>query len=228
MQKSILVIEDDLILNQQISALLANHNYQVTSSNDGKSGLDNAINHHYDLIILDVRLPFLSGYKILEQLRVLKQTPVLILSACGAEQERIKGLSLGADDYLSKPFNFDELHLRIEAILRRTFSSAPNEHRDLITHFALKLNKRNFTAHFQEQELDITHIQFNLLWQLVENKGEPLSKAYLYQQVLKRQFSRYDRSLDMHLSRLRKKLISAGMNSETITTLHGRGYCFNG
>ncbi|MBQ4810826.1 response regulator transcription factor [Pseudoalteromonas luteoviolacea] len=221
----ILVVEDDITLNQQVCALLSNRGYQVDCIHDGEQGLSQALAVDYDLIILDIRLPTMEGYEILAQLRKVKHTPVLILSACGAEQERIKGLSLGADDYLSKPFNLDELVLRIEAILRRvhalhTQAKTPFE----ITLLDLHLNRQQQQAYFKSEPVDITAIQFKLLWQLAQNHKETLSKAFLYQSVLERQFSRYDRSLDMHLSRLRKKLVAVGLSAESISTVHGKGY----
>lgn len=223
----ILVVEDDPQLNQQVCALLENKGFEVTCVHDGEQGLTHALAYDYELIILDIRLPLLEGYDVLSQLRKCKQTPVLILSACGAEQDRIKGLSMGADDYLPKPFNIEELILRVEAILRRSQHFEQSTTHFFIEKNGLSLNKHHFEATFNNASIEMTAIQFKLLWHLVENAGQALSKPYLSQQVLERQFSRYDRSLDMHLSRLRKKLIAAGMGAESITTLHGRGYTFN-
>nr|WP_040697899.1 response regulator transcription factor [Pseudoalteromonas citrea] len=223
----ILVVEDDPQLNQQVCALLENKGFSVTCVHDGEQGLTQALAYNYQLIILDIRLPLLEGYDVLCQLRKCKQTPVLILSASGAEQDRIKGLSMGADDYLPKPFNIEELVLRVEAILRRSQQSEQTLVNFFIESNGLSLDKQQFKATFNHKAIDMTAIQFKLLWHLVENAGQALSKPYLSQQVLERQFSRYDRSLDMHLSRLRKKLIAAGMGAESITTLHGRGYTFN-
>lgn len=227
MSAAILLIEDDPQLNQQVSVLLKNKGFNVTSTHDGEQGLTHALAHDYELIILDIRLPLIEGYDVLSQLRKCKQTPVLILSACGAEQDRIKGLSMGADDYLPKPFNIEELILRVEAILRRSLQFEQNPANHQLASKGLLLDRHQFQVSFNDEHIEMTAIQFKLLWQLVENTGEALSKPYLYQQVLERQFSRYDRSLDMHLSRLRKKLIAAGMGAESITTLHGRGYTFN-
>nr|WP_225738609.1 MULTISPECIES: response regulator transcription factor [unclassified Pseudoalteromonas] len=222
-----MVIEDDPLLNQQVCALLEKRGFNVTCVHDGEQGLTQALAHDYELIILDIRLPIIEGYEVLSQLRKCKQTPVLILSACGAEQDRIKGLSMGADDYLPKPFNIEELILRVEAILRRSQHTEKNPNNYVLKTNGLSLNKRQLHAQFNDVHIEMTAIQFKLLWHLAEHAGEALSKPYLYQQVLERQFSRYDRSLDMHLSRLRKKLIAVGMSAESITTLHGRGYSFN-
>ncbi|MBQ4850895.1 response regulator transcription factor [Pseudoalteromonas sp. MMG012] len=227
MSAPILVIEDDPLLNQQVCALLEKRGFNVTCVHDGEQGLTHALAHDYELIILDIRLPLIEGYEVLSQLRKCKQTPVLILSACGAEQDRIKGLSMGADDYLPKPFNIEELILRVEAILRRSQHTTQLTNSYVFEANGLLLNKRQLQAKFNDVQIEMTAIQFKLLWHLAENAGEALSKPYLYQQVLERQFSRYDRSLDMHLSRLRKKLIAVGMSAESITTLHGRGYSFN-
>lgn len=168
-------------------------------------GLFAALQQSFDLILLDILIPSLDGLSVLNQLRKTKQTPVMMITASGAEQERIEGYRTGADDYLPKPFNFTEMLLRIEALLRRSS-------RDVAAHSQpsklqigdLRLNRVNQGVNIGQLTLELTPIQFKLLWTLAENQGEILSKAFLYQCVLDRPFSRYDRSLDMHLSRVRK------------------------
>lgn len=223
----ILIVEDDITLNDQLADLLRTKGFQIDQCHDGRKGLDVALNDRFDLILLDVLLPSLGGFSVLKQLRQIRQTPVMMLTACGAEQERIEGFSKGADDYLPKPFNFTELLLRIEALLRRTRGSvekvlSSNELRV----DALLLNRRDRLVRYGHEDIEMTPIQFRLLWILAENLGETLTKPYLYQAVLKRVFSRYDRSLDMHLSRVRKKLVEAGMPAERLLTVHGEGYRF--
>ncbi|MBE0363347.1 hypothetical protein PULV_a3542 [Pseudoalteromonas ulvae UL12] len=222
---SILIIEDDLALNEQISALLAHKGFSVHSEHDGLEGLHVAERQFFNLILLDVKLPRLMGYELLAQLRKTQQTPVIMLTAFGAEEHRIKGLSLGADDYLSKPFNIEELLLRIDAILRRTSAPLPQAHGNAQSDICF--NDTQMLAQYRQKHIELTPIQFNLLKTLVKNNKSPLSKQYLYQHVLKREYSQYDRSLDMHLSRVRKKCVQVGMPAHFITTLHGKGYCFN-
>ena len=224
----ILIIEDDITLNKQIAALLKDRGFDVHQCHDGNQGLVTALRERFDLILLDVLLPNLNGFSLLSQLRKRKQTPVIMVTACGAEQERIKGYSNGADDYMPKPFSFVEMMLRIEALLRRSLNVKSNEvTRNSIVVDEIILDRRNLKANFAGKALDLTSTQFKLLWVLLENQNEVLSKPLLYQTVLERSFSRYDRSLDMHMSRVRKKLIEAGMSPTRLATQHGKGYLFS-
>lgn len=223
----ILIIEDDLTLSAQIAELLQGKGFKTQQCQDGEQGLMAALQQRFDLILLDVLLPGMNGFSILEQLRKVKQTPVMMVTARGAEEERIKGYSSGADDYLPKPFNFTEMLLRIEALLRRSFgSSKPSVPGNTIKVDQIQLNRSTQLAEFAGIELNLTPLQFKLLWVLLENKQQVLSKPLLYQTVLDRPFSRYDRSLDMHMSRVRKKLEDAGMAPDRLATVHGKGYRF--
>lgn len=223
----ILIIEDDITLSDQIARLLEEKGFNTEQSFDGQKGLVRALQKSFDLILLDLLLPSQNGFSILNQLRKVKQTPVMMITASGAEQERIEGYRKGADDYLPKPFNFTEMMLRVEALLRRSRrqSDLTNQTTQL-TIDNLQLNRRTQQVLFDEENVELTPIQFKLLWIMAENQHEVLSKAFLYQSVLDRPFSRFDRSLDMHLSRVRKKLVEAGMPPERLVTLHGKGYRF--
>lgn len=224
----ILIIEDDPSLNQQISEILNQEGFSVTQCFDGELGLERALTTKFDLILLDVLLPTLDGFSVLKRLRTNRSTPVMMITACGAEEERIQGFSKGADDYLPKPFNIVELMLRIHALLRRTMQNQNGLIKaSQLTIEPFVLDRSNLTVVYAERELAFTTIEFNLLWTLLENQGEVLTKPYLYQAVLEREFSSYDRSLDMHVSRVRRKLIENGMFSDRIKTVHGKGYCFS-
>lgn len=224
---SILIIEDDSALNEQVASLLRKQHYHVHQCTDGEQGLSTALSLNFDLILLDVRLPKRDGFSVLASLRKHKNTPVLMVTACGAEEERIQGFRQGADDYLAKPFNITELLFRIEAILRRTLVE-PRQmtNQQQLEVDTLRLDKHDLSLHYDQQAIKVTAIQFKLLWTLVAHQGEVLSKPFLYPVVFDREFSLYDRSLDMHLSRIRKKLIAASMPASRIETAHGRGYCF--
>jgi two-component system response regulator PfeR len=224
----ILIIEDDITLSDQIAHLLEDSGFTISQCQDGQKGLFAALQQRFDLILLDILLPSLDGLSVLNQLRKIKQTPVMMITASGAEQERIEGYRTGADDYLPKPFNFTEMLLRIEALLRRSSDEvAPLSQHSKIQIGDMQLNRVNQEVKIGQTTLELTPIQFKLIWTLVENSGEVLSKAFLYQCVLDRPFSRYDRSLDMHLSRVRKKLIEAGMPCDCLSTIHGKGYRFS-
>ena len=223
----ILIIEDDITLNDQLAGLLTDQGFTIEQCHDGHQGLMTALSEKFDLILLDVLLPTMNGFSVLNKLRKIRQTPVMMLTACGAEEERIEGYSKGADDYLPKPFNFTELLLRIDALLRRSLGllNGRQQKQQLVVD-NLVLSKVKQEVVYAGQLIAMTPIQFRLLWVLVEHQNEVLSKPYLYQLVLERAFSRYDRSLDMHLSRVRRKLIDVGMDADRFSTVHGKGYCF--
>ncbi len=223
----VLVIEDDELLSIQLGELLRLQGYAVRLSGSGESGLAMALADAPDLVLLDVMLPDINGLAVLRRLREQQQTPVIMLTACGAEEERIRGLRHGADDYLAKPFNLTELQLRIDAILRRTRStdSRPAQPSSLQID-ALMLERQGLRARVAEKDLAFTPLQFRLLWQLLLQRGEVLTKPYLYRVVLERDYSGYDRSLDMHISRIRRRLTEAGLAADRLQTLHGRGYSF--
>tara|TARA_B110000014_G_C20089590_1_gene570276 strand:- start:782 stop:1468 length:687 start_codon:yes stop_codon:yes gene_type:complete len=222
---NILLIEDDKILNQQLTELLTLKGYQVEQCFDGETGLLRASSQQHHLILLDVMLPERDGFSLLKVLRKSCQTPVIIVTAKGAEQERIQGFSQGADDYVAKPFNTAELLLRIEAILRRSNNQVTESSKQELTVDGLTLNIKNQLVFVEGNLLEFTPIQFKLLWELLLNRGEVLSKAYLYQKVLNKNIGAYDRSLDMHLSRVRRKLVEGNWQGERLQTSHGKGYC---
>ncbi|MBX2807728.1 MAG: response regulator transcription factor [Cellvibrionaceae bacterium] len=226
MSARILLIDDDVTFGKQLITLLRRKSFEPEQCHDGEQGLLTALRRRFDLILLHLRLPTLSGFSVLEQLRQKQQTPVILLTSCGTEAERIQGYQKGADDYLAKPCNFTELLLRIDTILRRTYPEArAREKNHVITIDRLELHKSTQQARFNKQNIALTPIQFRLLWVLAKNQDQVLTKPYLYQRVLERAFSRYDRSLDMHLSRLKRKLSHVGWQGNRLTTVHGKGYC---
>lgn len=222
----ILLIEDDRELSDRLTELLQDKGYDVEQCFDGETGFIRASAGQHQLILLDVMLPIRDGFSLLKMLRKSQQTPVIMVTAKGAEQERIEGFSQGADDYIAKPFNTAELILRIEALLRRTSPTPLENNINELSIENLTLDAKSHSVIVQHHELEFTPIEFELLWQLFLHKGEVLSKAYLYQRVLNRSMGAYDRSLDMHLSRVRKKLNAVSGPGERLKTSHGKGYCF--
>lgn len=221
----ILVIEDDKELNQQLAELLKSRGYEVEQCYDGDNGLHRASSGYHHLILLDVMLPVRDGFSLLTMLRKTSQTPVIMVTAKGAEQEKIQGFSTGVDDYVAKPFNTTELLLRIEALLRRSTQTTPERSEQQLNLDNLLINSKDQSVMVGDEVLDFTLIQFKLLWELLLHRGEVLSKAYLYQRVLNRNIGAYDRSLDMHLSRVRRKLNDAKGPGDRLQTSHGKGYC---
>lgn len=226
LQINILLIEDDIVLNNYLADLLVKYGYAISQCFDGKSGLRIAQTQQHQLILLDKMLPKLDGVSLLKILRETSQKPVIMVSAKGAEEERILGLSHGADDYIAKPFNSQELLLRIESILRRSQPADEPKHHGEITIDGLTLNATKQKVHVDKQAIEVTTIQFKLLWELVSKQNQTVSKADLYQSVLNKKLGAYDRSLDMHLSRVRRKLNEANWLGERLQTVHGKGYCF--
>ncbi|MGE8498752.1 MAG: response regulator transcription factor [Pseudomonas sp.] len=224
----ILIIEDDRTLCAQLGELLRGQGYATCASHFGEAGLGMALNEAPDLVLLDVMLPDINGFTVLRRLREQQQMPVIMLTACGAEEERIRGLRHGADDYLPKPFNITELQLRIDAVLRRSRSHEParGSQAEQLQVDTLHLDRHAQQARVGECDLALTPLQFRLLWLLVSHRGEALSKPYLYRVALEREYSTYDRSLDMHVSRIRRRLTEAGLATDRLQTLHGRGYSF--
>ncbi|WP_185067001.1 response regulator transcription factor [Vibrio ponticus] len=226
-EASILLVEDDETLSHQLTMLLRNQHYRVMTLRCGSEALNTLKQQHFDLIILDINLPNIDGFELLSYIRSYSTTPTIMLTAFGAEEHRIQGLRFGADDYISKPCNFEEVSLRIEAVLRRTqFQNSISVR--YLEYKELTLDKQRqevmVNGNLGKQVVTLTATQFQLLWVLTKNHGVIQNKPYLYQAVLEREFSLYDRSLDMHLSRIRKTLTQNGMDKERIKTVHGKGY----
>jgi len=220
-----LVIEDtDDLRNQIISALRA-EGFATDEAGDGSEGAYLAEEMPVDVAVVDLGLPGQDGIEIIKAVRASGKTyPILILTARTRWQDKVEGLEAGADDYLAKPFNTTELLLRIEALLRRCHPG-PSLSDSLHLHLDnLHLDRLKQCAAINGLSMELTPTQFKLLWVLLLNQGEVLTKAYLYQTVLHRTFSAYDRGLDMHMSRVRRKLVDAGWVGERLQTVHGKGY----
>ena len=168
----ILIVEDDATLSEQITQLLQSRGFDTRHESDGNAGLQAVLEENFDLVLLDIRLPSLNGLSLLNQLRQIKQTPVMMITASGAEQERIEGYRKGADDYLPKPFNFTEMMLRIDALLRRskTLNDSGTQKSEIIVD-VLYLNRIQQVTKYHSRLLEFTPIQFKLLWMLVDNKA---------------------------------------------------------
>ncbi|MGB0733806.1 MAG: response regulator transcription factor [Pontibacterium sp.] len=223
---NVLLIEDDKEVSDAIAGMLRDKGFHCSQCFNGREGLLASTKQNLDLILLDKMLPELDGFELLRRLRKHRDTPVLVLSACGSEQDRIEGLSGGADDYLPKPFNKTELELRIHALLRRSRISAnPVKTLEQIVDGDIMIETRHQKVSVASQVVELTPIEYELLRVFIEQSGEVLSKPYLYQLVLNKPFRAYDRSLDMHISNLRSKL-SLPADHRQIHTIRGQGYCY--
>ena len=227
----ILLVDDDEELTDLVMEYLTVEGFEVSAVHDGEIGLKTALTGEYDLMILDVMLPKMGGFDVLRKLRESSALPVLMLTARGEDMERIVGLEIGADDYLPKPFNPRELVARLSAILRRTQT---NDKKDEA--FAEELNKVyaddvevNLAARVAKRGAEIlplTSIEFDLLVALIREAGKIINKDDLSQKVLGRRLSPYDRSLDMHISNLRKKLGNHLDGNDRIKTIRSVGYIY--
>ncbi|MEE1925023.1 response regulator transcription factor [Pseudomonas sp. 148P] len=221
---NILAIEDDPVLGAYLHEQLERSGFLVTWCRNGREGLDQARQQHFDVVLMDILLPGMTGLDALVQLRERSGTPVIMMSALGAEADRITGFERGADDYLPKPFSMAELRVRIEAILRRV---------DLERRYSPATKAPGSELRFDDEASDVCHggqwagltpSEYRLLDTLQRSNDEVLSKPFLYQHVLQRGYSRHDRSLDMHVSQIRRKLKAIGYLERQVRTVWGQGY----
>ena len=221
----ILLIDDDVGLSELLTQLLEMEGFVVSQAYDGQAGLALALHSDCDLILLDVMLPKMGGFEVLKGIRKRKQTPVLMLTARGDEIDRVIGLEIGADDYLPKPFNDRELIARIRAILRRANATLQGQATtDSLTLGDLSLDSSRQEAFCNDQLIILTSTEFSLLFNLLSSAGELVTKDTLSENVLGKKLMPFDRSLDMHLSNLRKKLPERTDGRARVKTLRGKGY----
>jgi two-component system response regulator CpxR len=222
-----LIVDDDNALCELLKEYLEQEGYSVESVSDGESGAAQALADGLDIVVLDVMLPGLSGLDVLRKVRQFSRVPVIMLTARGEEVDRIVGLELGADDYLPKPFNPRELAARMRAVLRRTHAESEAEGmrkpRTLrADDVVLDLGAR--TVQRAGEEIDFTGLEFSLLDALMRAAGEVVHRDELYRQVLGRRPVAFDRTLDVHVSNLRRKLGLLPGGRERIKTVRGVGY----
>ena len=221
---NILLVDDDTELTALLTRYLERELFKVAAVHTAEEGLAEALSARYQAVVLDVMLPGGSGIDILGQIRTRSDVPVLMLTAKGDEMDRIQGLEIGADDYIPKPCNPRELSARLRSILRRGRSadviSATLEVEDLVIDFDKHIVHRN------GEELDLTVTEFNILGVLVREAGKVVDKNRLAEQSMQRSLTLFDRSLDMHLSNLRKKLGPSPGGEQRIKTVRGVGYMY--
>ena len=221
----LLTIEDDPVLGAYLHEQLGRCGFDVIWCQNGQEGLARARQEHFDVVLMDILLPGMNGLQVLTQLRQTHALPVILMSALGAEADRISGFQLGADDYLPKPFSMAELRVRIQAILRRVaLDRMPGVAQPTAPEHGLWFDEQASDVRCGEQWAGLTRSEFRLLDTLQRNADEVLSKAFLYQQVLQRGYAAHDRSLDMHISQIRRKLKTIGYHQREVRTVWGKGY----
>jgi two-component system response regulator CpxR len=220
----VLIADDDAAFTKLLAEYLVGHGFEVSAVHDGLAAIRAVGERRFDVLVLDVMMPRADGFRVLRDLRPASRIPILMLTARGEDVDRIVGLEMGADDYLAKPCNPRELAARLKAILRRSTpeSGAAIELRS----GDLELSPAARSARVGGRVLDLTGAEFDVLQVLVAEAGKLVSKDNLSRRALNRPLGIYDRSVDMHVSRLRAKLGAAASGVERIKTVRNRGYLF--
>ncbi len=221
----VLIIDDDIELCELLAEYLGGEGFAVDAVHDGASGAARALDGEHELVVLDVMLPKLNGFDVLRRIRESSAVPVVMLTARGEEVDRIVGLEIGADDYLPKPFNPRELAARMRAVLRRAATGADDGADDSSSRWPTCGSTRGRGPRSRSGEpIDLTGIEFELLAVLLRGAGRVVSRDELSRTALGRRTSSFDRSLDVHLSNLRRKLGPLPDGGERIKTVRGVGY----
>ena len=221
----LLIIDDDVKLCRLLREYLEPLGYRVTQVHNGREGLDAARRDRFDAVILDVMLPGMNGLDVLRELRRSSHVPVVMLTAVGEEVDRITGLELGADDYLPKPFSTRELLARLRAVVRRSRIAAQEHARDSVLAVGpLQVDMRTRAVTLSGREVSLTSVEFDILAALARAPGWVKSREQLLLDAADRDFDTFDRSIDVHISALRRKLGDDPRAPQFIETVRGAGY----
>jgi len=223
-QLSLLLVDDDVELCGMMREFFTEEGHRLDCAYNGREGLSTALNNAYDLVILDVMLPVIDGFELLQRLRRRKDLPIIMLTARVQQQDRIRGLDSGADDYLPKPFDPDELLARIRAVLRRSESLTRAEAQEIVIG-NIRVNPTSREAWLNDDPVELTATEFDLLEMLMRSPGRVVSRDEITAALFEREATPYDRFLDVHISHLRKKLEEG---RSLIRTVRGVGYVFTG
>lgn len=219
----LLIIDDDKGLTELLSDYLSQQGFDVRVANNPLEGIELIKKAPHDLLLLDVMMPEIDGFEALKRIRTFSSIPVIMLTAKGDDFDKILGLELGADDYLPKPFNQRELVARIKALIRRLNPSTAFNQPQKVSLHGVDINEANQAVIANGNTIEMTSTEFLLLAYLMKNVGNLQSKEVLSEKVLGRKLSPFDRSLDMHVSNVRKKLANNGV-ADVIKTIRGSGY----
>ncbi len=226
-QSKVLLIDDDKDLCMLIERELLQENYEVTVKYDGKTGLEAFENNKYQLVVLDIMLPFFNGFEVLENIRIKDHVPVLMLTAKDSEVDKVTGLRLGADDYLTKPFLMSEFVARVHSLIRRyTVFNGQSEENSTLHFTGLEINYSLRSVFVNTEEVRLTAKEFDLLYFLASNQGRVFTKEQIYNHVWKNEYSFDDRNIMSFISKLRKKIRNEQMDLDYIQTIHRIGYRF--
>lgn len=223
--KRVLLVEDEKSIREAVAAYLERDGYWVTAAVDGEQALEQFSKHRFDIVVLDLMLPKIPGEQVCRVIRNSSDVPIIMLTAKGELEDRVRGLELGADDYLVKPFSPRELIARVRALLRRAHADSEPQ-RDKLVHGELEIDVAAHKAFLGGRELDLTASEFKLLVTLARYPGRVYSRMELVEKVLGYDFEGYERTIDSHVKNLRAKLDDDPRDPTFIWTVHGVGYRF--
>lgn len=226
MTTRLLIVDDDTELTRLLGDLLSQEGFDVAALASGQEAVAVAASGDYALVILDVMLPDTNGFEVLKALRRSSQVPVILLTARGADVDRIVGLEIGADDYVPKPFNPRELTARIRAVLRRVEARATAADRPALSVDDVVLDPAARAVHRGDDAVELTTVEFDILHALLGDAGHTVARETMAETVLGRRFDPLDRSIDMHISKLRRKLGPRANGEDRIKTIRGVGYIY--
>jgi DNA-binding response OmpR family regulator len=222
----ILLVDDEQSIQTLLSYPLRKDGYHVTSAQDGREALDRFEEARFDLVILDLMLPKLDGVEVCRELRSRSQVPIIMLTAKGSETDKVAGLEVGADDYITKPFSMREFRSRVKAALRRSRMVGEPPEEETIDHGELKIDYARRMVTLREEEVRVTYVEFEILGALARSPGRVLSRETLLEHVWGDSDYRDPRTVDVHIRHLREKLESDPKEPEFLFTVRGVGYRF--
>ncbi len=222
MSNLLLVVEDEDQLRKIISEHFISEGYQTIEASNGEEALRLWEEYRPDLVILDIMLPLKSGMEVLKEIRALDNTPVIMLTARVEEIDKLLGLEMGADDYITKPFSPRELSARVKAVLRRS-NSIPAE-RNTLNFAGLRVDIHRMEAYFNNQLISLTGTEFRILLIFMENPGQVFSRLQILERIYGDMYEGYERTIDTHINNLRRKMEAAAVENILIKTVYGVGY----
>jgi two-component system, OmpR family, alkaline phosphatase synthesis response regulator PhoP len=228
LSKQVLVVDDDVKTVELVKLYLNRDGYKVITAYDGNEALAHARKYHPDLVVLDLMLPGLSGLEVCRVLRSESDVPIIMLTAMTTEDDKLKGLTIGADDYVTKPFSPRELAARVRAVLRRLPQESVERGLAEINIGELKINFVNHEVTIRNKPILLTPVEFKLLGVLVRESGRTFTRAQLIEKVLGYDYDGFDRTIDVHILNLRRKLEPDSTHPQYIRTIYGTGYRFSG
>jgi two-component system response regulator RegX3 len=221
----VLLVEDERPIRDAVAAYLEREGFWVTAVADGQEALDAAARKPFDLVVLDLNLPRVPGEEVCRRIRDTSDVPIIMLTAKGAEEERVRGFEMGADDYLVKPFSPRELVARVRALLRRAHAESDPQ-RDRLEHDGLSIDLPSHRVHLDGREIELTASEYKLLVTLARYPGRVYPRMELVEKVLGYDFEGYERAIDSHVKNLRSKLDDDPREARFIHTVTGVGYRF--